>query len=228
MKDKIIKHGLNNYSSSPYKFDDEQVELIIKHNCNCDYCGESIFDMYDFPEVLTGKDELLCENCYDEYYRDVCPVCEESYEKEEFSEYFFITKETSKIAHKPVGMYRILAYPFFYGDCLSGFDAFFNDSIEKVSSIDINEAYSILHPRNNKDILMDCICSECAEKYTRKDFFIKTDSLFIILIKSQRHDFFAHYSDERIHQVRQDLIHRRITFREMLQKHNSHVKDSNL
>ena len=222
MKDKIIEHGLKRYASSPYEFNDEEVELTIKHNCICDYCGESIFDMWDFPVVLTDKDELLCEDCYNKEYRTICPICEDLCEKEDMTEYFFITKETSKEVHMPIGMYKIMQYPFYFGNCITGFDAFFDDSIEKVSSIDINEAYSILHPRNNKDILMDCICSECAEKYTRKDFFIKADPLFIILIKSQRHDFFAHYSDERIHQVRQDLIHRRITFRGMLQKFNNH------
>ena len=53
MKDKIIEHGLKRYSSSPQEFNDEEVELIIKHNCICDYCSESIFDMWDFPVVLT-------------------------------------------------------------------------------------------------------------------------------------------------------------------------------
>lgn len=223
MKDKIIEYGLKRYSSSPREFNDEEVELIIKHNCNCDYCGKSIFDMWDFPEVLTDKDELLCEGCYDEEYKTVCPLCEDRLEKEDMTECFFITKETSKTVHKPIGMYKILEYPLYYGSCLTGFDAFFDGAIEKISDLDINEAYSMQYPGNNKDILLDCICPHCLEKYTRADCFIKSESIPIILIKGERDKFFANYSDERIHKVRQDIIHRRITFKGMLQKHNSKI-----
>lgn len=220
MRKKIIEHGKTEYSSSPHDFDEQQIELIIKHGCDCDNCGKSVFDMDDFPEVLTDRDELLCEDCYDEEYRTYCPLCEELCENEDMTEYFFITKETSKTVHKPIGMYKILKYPFYYGDCVFGFDNFFDGAIEKVSDLNINEAYSIRYPRSNKDILLDCICSGCAEKYRRKENYIKAEPLYTILIARERNGFFADYSDERIHRTRQDMIHRRITFRGMLQKAN--------
>lgn len=220
MKEKIINHAKSKYSSSPHEFSSTQIDIIIENDCKCSRCGESVFDIWDFPEVLEEEREVLCEDCYDEEYRTYCPLCEESCEKEDMTEYFFITKDTSKTVHKPIGMYKILKYPFYYGDCVFGFDAFFDNAIEKMSDLDIKEAYSMRNPRNEKDILLDCICSECAEKYTRKDFFIKAEPRYSLLIKSERHKFFADYSDERIHKTRQDMIHRRISFRGMLQSAN--------
>ncbi len=220
MKDKIIEHGKNGYSSSPHDFSDDELDLIIKHNCDCDNCGKSIFEMYDFPEVLTDKDELLCEECYDDEYRTVCPLCEESCEKEDMTEYFFITKETSKLVYKPIGMYKILKYPFYYGDCVFGFDAFYDGAIEKVSDLNIEEAYYMHNPNNNKDILLDSICPDCATMYTRSENFIEAEPRYCILSKKERDGLFANYSDERLHRTRQEMIHRRITFRGMLQRFN--------
>ncbi len=224
MKERIIEHSKNAYSSSPHEFSYNQIKLMIKHDCSCDNCGESIFEMWDFPVVDTDKDELLCEECYNEEYLTVCPVCEESCEKEDMTEYFFITKDTSKTVRKPVGLYKILRYPFYYGDCVFGFDNFFDNAIEKVSDLNIKEAYSIRNHDNKKYILLDCICPDCADKYTRTDFFIKAEPRYGVLIKSERHGFFADYSDEKIHRIRQEIVHRRITFRGMLQEYNSQLK----
>ena len=221
LKDKIVNHAKTEYSSSPYEFDDEQIQLIIEHDCECDHCGKSIFELNDFPCVSIERKEVLCEDCYDEEYRTTCPICEESWEIDEMTDYFFISKSNSKEVGKPSGIYKILERPFYYGDCVTGFDAFFDGAIQKVSDIDIEEVYSILHPRINKEnITLDCMCPHCAEKYLRKDNFIRADSLYCILQEKQRNQMFADYSDERIHRLRQDMIHRRITFRGLLQLHN--------
>jgi hypothetical protein len=219
MRNKIIEHAKSGYSSSPHEFSDLEISIIIENNCKCAHCGKSIFEMDDFPEVLENEREVLCEDCYDEEYRTYCPLCEDSFEKDDITEYFFISKETSKEVHKPIGMYKILKYPFYYGDCLSGFDDFFDDAIEKVSDLDIQEAYSMINSDNRKDIMLDCICPNCAEKYTRRDFFIKAEPKYCILMKNERNSF-SDYTEERLHQIRQDMIHRRITLRGMLQKAN--------
>lgn len=185
LKDKIVNHAKTEYNSSPYEFDDEQIQLIIEHDCECDHCGKSIFELDDFTD------------------------------------YFFISKTNSKEVGKPSGIYKILERPFYYGDCVTGFDAFFDGAIQKVSDIDIEEVYSILHPQLDKENLtLDCICPHCAEKYLRKDNFIRADSLYCILQEKQRNQLFADYSDERTHRTRQDMIHRRITFRGLLQSYN--------
>ena len=221
IRDKIINHAKTEYSSSPYEFDDDKLQLIIKHDCECDHCGKSIFELDDFPDVSVERNEVLCEDCYDEEYRTTCPICEGSWEIDDMTDYFFISKANSKEVRNPSGIYKILERPFYYGDCVTGFDTFFDGAIQKVSDIDIEEVYSILHPQLYKENLtLDCMCPRCSEKYLRKDNFIKADSLYCILQEKQRNQLFADYSDERIHRTRQDMIHRRITFRGLLQAYN--------
>lgn len=221
LKDKIVNHAKAEYNSSPYEFDDAQIQLIIEHDCECDHCGKSIFELDDFPDVSVERKEVLCEDCYDEEYRTTCPICEESWEIDEMTDYFFISKANSKEVGKPSGIYKILERPFYYGDCVTGFDAFFDGAIQKVSDIDIEEVYSILNSRLDKgNITLDCMCPDCAEKYLRKDNFIKADKTYCLLIEKKRHEWFADYSDEQIHLSRQDMIHKRITFRGLLQAHN--------
>lgn len=221
IEDKIVNHAKTEYNSSPYEFDDKQIQLIIEHDCECDHCGKSIFELDDFPCVSVERKEVLCEDCYDEEYRTTCPICEESFETDEMTDYFFISKSNSKEVGMPSGIYKILERPFYYGDCVTGFDAFFDGAIQKVSDIDIEEVYSILHPRLDKGyITLDRMCPDCAEKYLRKDNFIRADSLYCILQEKQRKQLFADYSNERIHRTRQDMIHRRITFRGLLQYNN--------
>ncbi len=225
LKDKIVNHAKTEYNSSPHRFNDAQIQLIAEHDCECDHCGKSIFELDDFPDVSVERKEVLCEECYDEEYRTTCPICEESWEIDEMTDYFFISKTNSKEVGKSPGIYKVLERPFYYGNFLTGFDAFFDDAIQKVSDIDIEKAYSILHPRLNKEnITLDCMCPHCAEKYLRKDNYIKADSLYCILQEKQRNQMFADYSDERIHRLRQDMIHRRITFRGLLQLHNKQIK----
>lgn len=221
LKDKIVNHAKAAYNSSPYEFDDKQLQFIIKHECECDYCGKSIFELDDYPNVSVERNEVLCEDCYNEEYRTTCPICEESWEIDEMTDYFFISKANSKEVGKQSGIYKILEHPFFYGDCVTGFNSFFDGAIQKVSDIDIEEIYSILHPQLCKDSLtLDCMCPHCAKKYLRKDNFIKADSLYCILQEKQRNLIFADYSDEKIHRTRQEMIHRRITFRGFLQMFN--------
>ena len=92
LKDKIVNHAKTEYNSSPHRFDDAQIQLIIEHDCECDHCGKSIFELDDFPDVSVERKEVLCEECYDEEYRTTCPICEESWEIDEMTDYFFISK----------------------------------------------------------------------------------------------------------------------------------------
>lgn len=50
----------------------------------CDYCGNRIDKYCEYPEHHPSQPHtLLCEDCYDNEYRDTCELCEESYDKEE-------------------------------------------------------------------------------------------------------------------------------------------------
>lgn len=141
MKNKIIEHAKSNYSSSPYEFSDKQVDIIIKEDCKCSYCGLSIFEMSDFPEVLEDKNEVLCEECFDNNYRDTCPLCEEYYEIkdvkcEDFPKSpFFYYNPCNEIGDKssysenyqhPSGVYEAIDYPVFIAACGGLGDTYIN------------------------------------------------------------------------------------------------------
>lgn len=136
MKDKIIEHAKKLYNSSPCVFDDDQISIIIENECKCTNCYTSIFELDDFPEVLKDEREVLCEECFDDLYRDICPICEnyydtkdvkgedKSYPKSPFYWFNSLTKEDwikygysqSKKYH-PSGIYHAVKYPVFVSGC---------------------------------------------------------------------------------------------------------------
>lgn len=115
MKDKILEHFKTGYGSSPHEISEEEVQLLIKHDCECDDCNKSIFDLDDFPDMDVDKDEVLCEDCYKEEYRDYCPICEEDYWKNELPDefpkepFFYIGTRARS------GIYHAKEFPVFRG-----------------------------------------------------------------------------------------------------------------
>lgn len=161
---KLIRHAKKNYASSPIEFTDAELDVIEKDDYECSCCRTSVFDMYDYPAIRDGH--VYCEDCFIEQFYETCPICENHYKPEEGGEeYFFLTPRTAKITRRPVGMYRVLEHPFFHGDCVSGFDDFFDGAIEQVNDFDI-EAY-LRQKRHDDDVRIDTeiICPDCARKY---------------------------------------------------------------
>jgi hypothetical protein len=219
MKQKIIGYFKTGYSSSPVEIGEEKIKRLIEHECECDYCGKSIFELDDYPVLPGGRDEVICEYCYDEHYRTVCALCEEHVDNDYMSEYFFISKGMSKEVGREMGMYKILKYPFYYGNCVTGFDDFFNDAIEKVSSLNIEECLSVRYSGIECDVFLDRVCSDCAEEYLRKDNFIKAGPATYVLMEKYR-DYYNEHTEKKLHSIRQNVIHRRIAFRGLLEQAN--------
>ena len=143
----------------------------MKEKLICSRCGAEIEEGFEYGT----EEEPLCDECYYDD-TDICPICEEHFEPvggegrfhdavKEGEEYFFITKESSELTHKPIGMYRVKEHPFFWGDCVSGFDAFISDAIEQVNDIDIEAHLDKQYPRNEHHVPLAMICPECAKKY---------------------------------------------------------------
>ena len=139
----------------------------------CTRCGDEIIPGFEYGT----EEHPLCEECYCDM-TDVCPVCGEHYtpldgedtglsRTKEGEEYFFITKATAKVTRKPVGLYHVLERPFFYGDCVCGFDDFYPDAIEQVSTLDIEDYLDRLYPRIEHEVDTEILCPECAEKYKK-------------------------------------------------------------
>jgi len=113
MKEKIKLWFAEKYSSSPKEISNEKIEFILKKDCECDDCLESIFKMDDFPEIDIENNELLCEDCYEEKYIESCIICDEIYYSNELSNefpkspFYYIG-----VQNKP-GIYHALSYPVF-------------------------------------------------------------------------------------------------------------------
>lgn len=218
MEIELKNHYKNNFSSSPISIDDAEVQFIIKHECECTRCGVSIFEMDDFPELLIDDNEIMCEYCYDNEYRETCPICEESYDTKDFeSDFIVINEELSKETGMKAGIYKILERPFFFGSILSGFDAFFDNTLQLVVEIKINEHKEIDCGYNHQEVTSGCICSDCEQSFVHEKLLIKTEGMPCILF-NKHNDFFKEYTPEVLRKKRQHLINNRITLRGMIEK----------
>lgn len=208
---KLIRNKYKKYATSNHNVDDSDVDFIIKHNCRCDDCGESIFNMYDFPEILheneEHNEELLCEECYNESYRDICAICEESYDTYDgASEYKVITKEEAESDEIP-GIYKHEGY------C---------NGLKLVIPIDINQYKRIYCGDECCEVESGYICPDCVEKLIRNNNFIKIDNGIpcILMKKYENDEIFKEYSKDKLHRERQRIIHQRITCRGIIQQAN--------
>lgn len=221
LRQKIIDHAKSRYLSSPHEFSDEELDVIIASDCRCDHCGKSIFDLNDFPEVRDG--EVICEDCYCEEYRTTCPVCEEGYEKDAETDYFFITRNTTRDARKPVGLYKALERPFFYGDCVTGFDGFYEGAIEQVNDLDIDEyrAVEIGRFEEYNAVKTELICPDCAKLFTQYENLMTALPHYTILHPRYDAETRAKYDIQTLHRLRQRQVNINVTLRGMLERANN-------
>ena len=221
LRQKIIDHARTKYASSPHEFTEEEISTIIDADCKCDCCGKSVFKLYDFPEIRDN--EVFCEDCYKERFMSICPVCEEHFELDEKDgEYFFITKHTTEDTRLPIGMYRVLKHPFFYGDCVTGFDGIFEDAIEQVNDLDIEELKNMrLGYVCEEEVETDMICPECAKKYMTYTNLMKVVPTYCILHPKFDEEYRQRYDPKELRFRRQIQTNINIILRGMLEKANN-------
>lgn len=145
-----------------------EVNTIIRHNCECDNCGQSIFELDDYPNVQKG--EVLCEDCYRSKYMETCDICENYFYKalKPKDQILIISKEAVKeycMDVKP-GFYQVKKWPFHYGNIVSGFDGLFTDAIELIKEVDINSMLNKLFNGNKSTVWANECCHDCVKKYT--------------------------------------------------------------
>lgn len=206
MKQKIKNHYKTEYSSSgpELTISDDEIDFIIKHDCKCSTCGKSIFEMWDFPELIVNDDELRCEDCYDEDYLAICPICESSYDiYGGESEYEVIVEGDENYNFEYPGIYK-------------------NGKL--IVPIKINEYEKIEVGEHCTEVYSDKICSECVKKFTAKERYLTNDTTPCLLIERCRYDVFNDWSIERIKRHRKALIHQRITCRGIIQTANTSSK----
>ena len=186
---------------------DDEIEFIIKKDCTCDECGESVEEFNDFPELLIQEDELLCDECYGQKYRVICPICEDSYDiKDGESEYWVRTEEDAKKDNAAAGIY-------------GPENLFVPININYLKKIDCGE--------NCFEVYSDDICPDCVSNLVRKDNFMKshgTGTPCILIKKYENHSVFKDWTPERFKRERQRLIHQRVTVRGIIELANNKTK----
>ena len=89
---------------------DIKMENIEKYNC--DKCGD-IFELNEgeAPATYHNSEIIICDDCYEELYEDICPLCENLYDKPErpTDGYFYASHESGLVP----GFYHVLDYPVF-------------------------------------------------------------------------------------------------------------------
>lgn len=171
MVEKIKAHYETEFSSSPHSITEEEISLLINHEYECDNCSKSLFTLYDFPNLSIEDNEVLCEDCYRDEYMETCPICEDSFDKPRTAadNILIISKEAIEEYGLQImpGFYQVKKWPFFYGNCVTGFDGLFDDAIELIRECDINSMLYKLQPHNGKEKVGagDC-CHSCMLKYT--------------------------------------------------------------
>jgi len=161
--EKTIKN-LRNHKFDSRKLDENEIEKVVLADYQCEDCGESVFDLSDFPETQNIENSnCICENCYDERYLEICDCCEESYEPREDQKKYLIFSKTNGGAVAKIGIYEVLKRPYFISNYFS--QRLLDDSIKIVRACDIESMLDKIYGRKHEINSADCICQSCAEKF---------------------------------------------------------------
>lgn len=155
--------------SSGFLINSKEFYLMKKQDFECEDCGKDLIKDYDYPSFTNG--EVLCEDCNIEKNYTRCEICDSDFPNIDFpdeEEHIYIGMELSKETGYKMGIYKVLSKPFFYGSILTGFDAFFDNSLELIKSINISMYYEIKY--GNSEDRSGIICPNCVEKFTEKGY----------------------------------------------------------
>ena len=163
---RILKKKTN--WSSGMLLNAKEVDVLKRNNYSCWQCGNDLLKEDDYPAVRDN--ECYCENCYMEHFYSICNACEDYYENIDYpakDEHIYISKELGEEVGYKTGIYKVLSKPYFYGSCLTGFDDFFDNSLELVKAIDLDVYYGFLY-RSKAEIKGGDICPTCVQRCTQK------------------------------------------------------------
>lgn len=189
---------------------DEEIDFIIQKECTCDNCGNSVEEFDDFPEIDIINNEFLCEDCYKNLYMKVCPVCEDYYDiKEGENEYRIVVD--AKIKYNQFGFEKK--------------DGIYHHD-QLIVPMDVRKLKEI-NCGKDTDLWTDDICPDCTEKLVRKDFYMKSVSSRPVVLTKEGFEYFKKHDEnltlEKFKRMRVGLIHKRINYKGMIEKHN-HLK----
>jgi len=120
----------------------------------CCYCGITTDDWLRNP---VDENEFLCPDCYIDEFTKRCPICENYIEFEKFADAFLLGRKLANDIGMKSGLYKIVYYPFCFGNCLTGFDGFFDHAIEWIKEFEIKHFDGA-----------EIICKDCFEYIINK------------------------------------------------------------
>ena len=148
----------------------KEVDVLKRNDYECWQCGNDLIKEWDIPFI---RDKVCyCENCYMEQFYTTCNACEDFYENIDYpaeDEHIYISKELGEEVGYKTGIYKVLSKPYFYGSCLTGFDDFFDNSLELVKAIDLDVYYGFLY-RSKAEIKGGDICPACVQRFSQTGY----------------------------------------------------------
>lgn len=185
---------------------EEELDFILGKECVCGDCEKGVEELNDFPNLSIEKDELLCEYCYTDRYFEICPICENHYSTEDGESDFSVTnEEDGKEENKTAGIYK-------------------NNNL--LIPININNLKKIDCGENCSKVYSDHICNDCVCNLVRKDNYMKSHghgTPCILIKKYENNKLFENYSKQQFKKSKQKLIHKRITFRGLIEIANKRM-----
>jgi hypothetical protein len=141
----------------------------------CTYCGEPLGSEEKENPYYDEDDDIMCDDCYSDYYMNTCCLCEDDYKKPTKPEelYFVISKECKNdvgIENIKPGIYQTTSWPYYLGATALGFQSLFENSIKLIKELDINSMLKKLYGKHHEEIRADEICEFCVKKYTSNKY----------------------------------------------------------
>jgi len=142
----------------------------------CSYCGNDLSEEeLEYPREDESGD-IMCDNCYYDNYEEICPICENSYIKQNTPEetYFIVSKDTEKDAGIKAGVYQVLKYPVF---CAAtgglGTTYMYPENYKLLRECDIDSMLNKLYGKGNygHSINTNFCCPNCAERFSKTSTF---------------------------------------------------------
>lgn len=137
----------------------------MKDNNTCSTCKASLNEEEQKAPRKTDKGDDICDQCHQDVYESLCPICEDYFFTPNTPENTFIAipEWVAKECDLEPGIYRALELPFFRNSILYGVDDIFGDAVELVN------ACSLIAEEQRKEEKLDVanlVCKDCFEKYS--------------------------------------------------------------
>ena len=143
----------------------------------CDSCGNKLNKDEDFVDESGDR---ICDECYTEHYMELCPVCEEYYDKPQTPNdcYFAITKSGEEETGTKRGIYQANKYPVFSDSLFGGMCRIEEDNVRLLRECDVDEMSFKLWGSRTELKGGEFICPKCAEHFARKNNFLSIRRLW--------------------------------------------------